>query len=129
MNYQLYGYLIGREFHFDIENKCFYRLSSNGSERNLIFGATFFNDTMLNLFLYLLNNARNQPVTKEELLRSIWEANDLSPSTQRLWQVFTGLNKKIQMLGLPEGFIHYSRSQGYLIEYQDIIPLYYKEPA
>jgi Transcriptional regulatory protein, C terminal. len=126
MNYELYGYLIGKDFHFDIENKCLYRLTTSGTEKNLIFGAMHFNDTMLNLFLYLLSNGRGKNVSKDELLKYIWEENNLSPSTQRLWQVYTSLNKKIEALGVPEGFIQYSKSTGYTIAYNDITPLYYK---
>lgn len=127
MGYQLYGFLIGRDIHFDIENKCLYRLSASGAEKNLIFGTIYFNDTMLNLFLYLLINARQQGVSKDELLKKIWEDHNLSPSTQRLWQVLNGLNKKLSMLGIPEGFIQYVKGKGYVIEYRDITPLYYVE--
>ncbi|WP_166792017.1 winged helix-turn-helix domain-containing protein [Leminorella grimontii] len=80
----------------------------------------------MNLFLYLLNHARFHGVSKEVLLKEIWEDNDLSPSTQRLWQVFTHLNKKINSIGMPEGFIQYSKGRGYHIKYSDITPLYYK---
>lgn len=127
MNYQLYGFLIGRDIHFDIENRCLYRISASGSEKNIIFGTIYFNDTMMNLFLYLLCHARKKAVSKDELLKRIWEDHDLSPSTQRLWQVLNGLNKKLDMLGIPEGFIQYIKGKGYVIEYRDITALYYKK--
>lgn len=127
MNYELYGFLIGKDIHFDIENKCLYRLSANGTEKNIIFGTIYFNGTMMNLFLYLLCHARQKEVSKDELLKKIWEDHDLSPSTQRLWQVLNGLNKKLNMLGIPDGFIHYVRGKGYVIEYRDITPLYFKK--
>lgn len=126
MSYELYGYLIGKDFHFDIENKCLYRLTTSATEKNLIFGAMHFNDTMMNLFLYLLRHARDKSISKDELLKHIWEENDLSPSTQRLWQVYTSLNRKINALGVPDGFIQYSKSKGYKIEYNDIKPLYFE---
>lgn len=129
MNYQLYGFLIGRDIHFDIENRCLYRLSASGAEKNLIFGTIYFNDTMMNLFLYLLSHARQKEVSKDELLKKIWEDHDLSPSTQRLWQVLNGLNKKLSLLGIPEGFIHYVKGKGYVIEHRDITPLYYKKSS
>ncbi|MCK7229999.1 helix-turn-helix domain-containing protein [Enterobacter asburiae] len=129
MNYQLYGYLIGKEFHFDIENRCLYRLSASGSEKNLLFGALFLNSTMMNVLLYLLQNGLKRSVPKTELLKKIWEENDLSPSTQRLWQVLTSLNKKLSTLGFPDGFIHYYKGEGYRIDYSEITPLYKKEAA
>lgn len=124
MDYKLYGFLIGKDVHFDIDSKRLYRFSVDGSERNLMFGSIFFNDTMLQLFIYLLRNARSQKVTKDELLSNIWEANNLSPSTQRLWQVLNKLNKKLAMIGLPEDFIKSSKGSGYIINYKEILPLY-----
>jgi len=128
MNYRLYGYLIGKDFHFDISSRCLYRLTFDGSEKSIMFGALFFNDTMAHLFLYLLDNARTGNVTKEELLMRVWVNNGLRPSTQRLWQVFTSLNKKMSDLGMPEKFIQYSKGNGYRIDYSDITPLYYRAP-
>ncbi|HCU0295284.1 TPA: winged helix-turn-helix domain-containing protein [Citrobacter sedlakii] len=129
MNYQLYGYLIDKDFHFDIENRCLYRLSASGSEKNLLFGALFLNQTMMNVLLYLLQNGRSRSVPKGELLKKIWEEHNLSPSTQRLWQVLTSLNKKLTTLGIPEGFIYYSKGEGYRIVHNDIVPLYKKAAA
>ncbi|MEJ8833119.1 helix-turn-helix domain-containing protein [Enterobacter cloacae] len=129
MNYQLYGYLIGKDFHFDIESRCLYRLTASGSEKNLLFGALFLNPTMMNVLLYILQNGLKRGVSKSELLKNIWEENNLSPSTQRLWQVLTSLNKKLSILGFPEGFISYYKGEGYKIEYCDITPLYIKKVA
>ncbi|WP_230513998.1 winged helix-turn-helix domain-containing protein [Limnobaculum parvum] len=126
MDYQLYGFLIGKDVHFEIGSGQLYRLSSNGTEKHLIFGALFFSDTMLQLFLYMLKHGRDNRVTKEELLKKIWEDNKLSPSPQRLWQVLTGLNKKLQTLGLPDEFIKTIKGSGYTIGFKEIIPLYYR---
>ena len=124
MDYKLYGFLIGNDIHFDIENKQLYRISSNGSEKNIIFGTIFFNDTMLHLLVYMLVHGRNNHISKDELLEKIWEENKLSPSSQRLWQVLTALNKKLQILGLPEDFIKNVKGSGYIIEHTEIKPLY-----
>ncbi len=124
MDYKLYGFLIGKDIHFDIGSKRLYRFSVDCTERNLMFGSVFFNDTMMQLFLYLLSHARTQKVTKDELLSKIWEENNLSPSTQRLWQVLNKLNKKLTMVGLPEDFIQSAKGTGYIINYSEITPLY-----
>jgi DNA-binding response OmpR family regulator len=126
MGYQLHGFMIGKEIHFDIDNGRLYRLPSNSTEKNFIFGSIFFNETMLNLFLYLLQHARNKKVTKDELLKKIWEENNLIPSTQRLWQVLNNLNKKLRLLGLPDDFILNMKGSGYVINYADITPIYYR---
>ncbi|TNV20480.1 helix-turn-helix domain-containing protein [Buttiauxella sp. B2] len=126
MSYQLYGFLIGKDIHFDIEHRQVYRLSSNGTEKNLMFGTVFFSETMFQLFLYMLNNARGNRVSKDELLVKIWEDKKLSSSPQRLWQVLNGLNKKLMSLGLPDGFIATIRGAGYTVNYKEITPLYYR---
>ena len=118
--------MIGAEIHFDISNRRLYRLTGSHTEKNIVFASLYFNETMLRLFLYLLINARSQPVPKEELYEKIWEAHNLSPSAQRLWQVLHNLNNKLGLLGLPRDFILNIRGQGYVINYPDVIPVYYK---
>ena len=117
---------MGAEIHFDISNRRLYRLTGSHTEKNIVFASIYFNETMLRLFLYLLINARSQPVPKEELYEKIWEAHNLSPSAQRLWQVLHNLNNKLGLLGLPRDFILNIRGQGYVINYPDVIPVYYK---
>ena len=126
MGYRLYGFMIGAEIHFDISNRRLYRLTGSHTEKNIVFASIYFNETMLRLFLYLLINARSQPVPKDELFEKIWEAHNLSPSAQRLWQVLHNLNNKLGLLGLPRDFILNIRGQGYVINYPDVIPIYYK---
>ncbi|HBC2887016.1 TPA: winged helix-turn-helix domain-containing protein [Citrobacter freundii] len=126
MGYRLYGFMIGAEIHFDISNRRLYRLTGSHTEKNIVFASIYFNETMLRLFLYLLINARSQPVPKEKLYEKIWEAHNLSPSAQRLWQVLHNLNNKLGLLGLPRDFILNIRGQGYVINYPDVIPVYYK---
>ncbi|MBS6112441.1 MAG: winged helix-turn-helix domain-containing protein [Citrobacter freundii] len=126
MGYRLYGFMIGAEIHFDISNRRLYRLTGSHTEKNIVFASIYFNETMLRLFLYLLINARSQPIPKEELFEKIWEVHNLSPSAQRLWQVLHNLNNKLGLLGLPRDFILNIRGQGYVINYPDVIPVYYK---
>ena len=126
MGYRLYGFMIGAEIHFDISNRRLYRLTGSHTEKNIVFASIYFNETMLRLFLYLIINARSQPIPKEELFEKIWEAHNLSPSAQRLWQVLHNLNNKLGLLGLPRDFILNIRGQGYVINYPDVIPVYYK---
>lgn len=126
MGYRLYGFMIGDEIHFDISNRRLYRLSGSHNDKSVAFASIYFNETMLRLFLYLLEHGRKKVVAKEELFEKIWEDNNLSPSTQRLWQVLHNLNNKLNLLGLPEDFIRNIRGHGYIINYQDVIPVYYR---
>lgn len=65
-------------------------------------------------------------MTKDELFKNIWEKNNLSPSSQRLWQVTSKLNKQLTLLGLPDDFIKNIKGMGYIINYDRILPLYFK---
>ncbi len=56
----------------------------------------------------------------------VWEENDLVPSSQRLWQVLRNLNRRLSLLGLPDDFIANVRGSGYIINYVDITPIYYR---
>lgn len=127
MDYQLHGYMIGSEIHFDIANQRLYRLPSRYADKSIVFVAIGLNKTMLDLFLYLMKNARERAVSKDELIRNVWEANNLSCSSQRLWQVLNNLGKKLEMLGLPTDFISSSKGTGYRVTDETIRPVYYKE--
>lgn len=126
MGYRLYGFMIGDEIHFDISNRRLYRLTGSHTDKSVAFASIYFNETMLRLFLYLLEHGRKKVIAKEELFEKIWEDNNLSPSTQRLWQVLHNLNNKLNLLGLPDDFIRNIRGHGYIINYQDVVPVYYR---
>lgn len=126
MSYRLYGFMIGAEIHFDISNRRLYRLTGSHTDKSVSFASIYFNETMQRLFMYLLENARGKVISKEELFEKIWEDYDLSPSTQRLWQVLHNLNNKLSLLGLPEDFIRNIKGRGYIINYPDVIPVYYR---
>ncbi|CAI1646213.1 winged helix-turn-helix domain-containing protein [Serratia fonticola] len=126
MDYQLYGFLIGDEVRLDIESKRLFSLSPSWDERHFSFCAIHLNDTMMQLFVYLLNYARRQSVTKDELFKNIWEKNNLIPSSQRLWQVINRLNKQLALVGLPDDFVKNIKGSGYIVNYDKILPLYYK---
>ncbi|MDR9890845.1 winged helix-turn-helix domain-containing protein [Pseudenterobacter timonensis] len=126
MDYQLYGFKIGDGIHFDILHRRLYRLTGDLTDKSVAFASIYFNDTMMRLFLYLLQHGRGKVVPKEELFEKIWEEYNLSPSTQRLWQVLHNLNGKLKLLGLPDDFIINIKGRGYLINYQEVIPVYYR---
>ncbi|MGL4726906.1 MAG: winged helix-turn-helix domain-containing protein [Scandinavium sp.] len=127
MDYQLHGFIIGREIHFDIHNQRLYRLPSRHADQSIVFVTIGLNKTMLELFLYLMRNARQRPVSKDELIRKVWEENNLSCSSQRLWQVLNNLSKKLELLGLPENFVIYVKGEGYRITDAQVRPVYVKE--
>lgn len=126
MGYRLYGFMIGDDIHFDIANRRLYRLTGSLTDNSIAFASIYFNETMLRLFLYLMINGRKEPISKEELFEEIWEAHNLSPSTQRLWQVLHNLKNKLKLLGLNDDFIHNIKGRGYIINNPDVTPVYYR---
>jgi DNA-binding response OmpR family regulator len=127
MDYQLHGFLIGSEIHFDILNQRIYRLPSRHADKSIVFVTIGLNKTMHELFLYLMIHARDRAIGKDELIRNVWEANDLSCSSQRLWQVMHNLIKKLELLGLPADFISNIKHDGYRITDSTIRPVYCEE--
>ena len=124
MEYQLHGFMIGREIFFDINESRIFRLPVNKMDSVIAFGGVFFNRTMLRLFVYLLLNARTHYVSKDELLVNIWEKNELSASTQRLSTMVKNLNNKLYLLGLPQHSIVSVKGSGYILALDNIQPLY-----
>ncbi|WP_436857312.1 winged helix-turn-helix domain-containing protein [Citrobacter tructae] len=122
--YQLYGFMIGREIFLDIHDARIFRLPVNKMESVIAFCGVFFNDTMLRLFVYLLLNARTHYVSKDELLVNVWEKNELSASTQRLSTMIRNLNNKLYMLGLPRHSIVSIKGSGYILALDHIQPLF-----
>lgn len=125
MDYQLHGFIIGDDIHFDIINQRLYRLPSRHADKSIVFVIISLNKTMLELFLYLMKHARQRPVSKDELIRRVWEDNDLSCSSQRLWQVLNNLTKKLALIGLPTDFISYFKGAGYRVIDDTIRPVYF----
>ncbi|MDE5205060.1 helix-turn-helix domain-containing protein [Citrobacter amalonaticus] len=104
MEYQLHGFMIGREIFFDINESRIFRLPVNKMDSVIAFGGVFFNRTMLRLFVYLLLNARTHYVSKDELLVNIWEKNELSASTQRLSTMVKKSQQQIIFAGVTSAF-------------------------
>lgn len=101
MEKELVGYYIGDNFQFDIMHKKFTSYDSKGRPQNFF----VMRETMMRLFLYLLQNACDRIVTNEEILYNVWDLHGLRSSSQRLWQVMQSLRFKLAMLGVSHDFI------------------------
>lgn len=99
---KLHGFLIGADVQVDIDNNRLIRVSSENSHKILNFSAIVLKDTVMNLLIFLLTHANEEVVTKEEILREVWDENNLSSSNQRLWQVVTELKEKLSAMASPQ---------------------------
>jgi len=77
------------------------------------------------LLEYLLRNGFGETIKKEDLLRHVWDENNLSSSSQRMWQVFKSLKGKIAILNCPADFIAHTKGVGYSIQNVHVSKLWY----
>lgn len=118
----LYGYRIGCDVYVDIPYKRIVYLSSDKKHVNP--QVIYLRKTMMRLLIYILDNAQSHIVSDEDIMINVWDAQGLSSSRQRLWQVINELSKKFSALGIGTDFILRVKNQGYTIN-KDIITLFY----
>lgn len=120
----LIGYYIGNNVQLDIRHK---KLSSIDTKRTWV-----LRDTMLRLFLYLLENANGKIVTTDQILYDVWDLYDLKSSSQRLWQVMQALKFRLATLGVPHDFVMRIETfevKGYSLNAELIRPFYFYKEA
>ncbi len=92
-----------------------------------MFAYVLLNKTMLQLLIYLLENAcRNEISSKEDILRHLWDEQEDFSSNQRLWQVMKDLKLKLRAIELPSDFIVSIKGKGYSVKEYSIVALFYK---
>jgi DNA-binding winged helix-turn-helix (wHTH) protein len=124
MGKELAGYYIGDNIHFELARKKLIKLDGNGRPVH----SFTFRDTMLRLFLYLLEHADGDIVTNEQILFEVWDAYGLKSSSQRLWQVMQSLKFRLVMLGGPHDLIMRIEtfdSKGYTLKKGIVRPFYF----
>ncbi|MBK4716274.1 MULTISPECIES: winged helix-turn-helix domain-containing protein [Tenebrionibacter/Tenebrionicola group] len=97
----LAGYYIGDNVQLDLAHRKLSSLDSKSRQLN----SFVFRETMLRLFLYLLNHANGKIVSNEQLLYHVWDLHGLKSSSQRLWQVMQALKLRLAILGVEHDFI------------------------
>lgn len=122
-NLKIYGYIIGSRGHsivFITHNRC---LSSNMVNHGEVTGITL-RKTMSTLLCFLLER-KDEYITEDvEILKSVWESNDLRASSQRLWQVMNSIESKFRDVGLTETVFTRVRGKGYAVNSKIITPLF-----
>lgn len=126
MKYELFGFLIDNDIQLDIANKRLTRISAPNTERSIIMGAVLLNGTTVRLLTYLLM-ARvdgEDPVSRQDIFKYVWEEVGLSASSQQLWKTMNELKLKLSHIGLNQDFIIKKGSHGYLIKQHCITKLF-----
>jgi DNA-binding response OmpR family regulator len=123
---KLYGFIINGNVQLDIANRRLSRFYSP-TEKSALFAYVLLNKTMLQLLIYLLENAcRNEISSKEDILRHLWDEQEDFSSNQRLWQVMKDLKLKLRAIELPSDFIVSIKGKGYSVKEYSIVALFYK---
>ncbi|MHA7844784.1 winged helix-turn-helix domain-containing protein [Serratia sp. D1N4] len=126
MENNLYGFLIDNDIQLDIANRRLVRIYTEKTEKTMLFCAVMLNDITMELLVCLLNqHGKNKILSKEELLENIWERNNISSSSQRLWQAIKELRAKLNVVGLPDDFIVNVKGVGYSSNGHVVTPLFY----
>jgi len=127
MNDELFGFVIDNDIQFDIAKKRLMRISAESPERGMMIGAVSLNDVMARFLLCLLKNRLNDKhqVTRQSLLKDVWEDHDLVASSQQLWKTVRNLKIKLVSIGLPQDFINTSGIY-YSIGNYTVTPLFYR---
>lgn len=79
-------------------------------------GEMRFQKTKMNLFSYLLENAIQKEVCRDELLYQVWEKFGLKSSSRQLWHAIGQLKLSLFTLGIPYDFIHSNKGKTYSLE-------------
>ncbi|MDR0807332.1 MAG: winged helix-turn-helix domain-containing protein [Enterobacteriaceae bacterium] len=84
-------------------------------------------ETMMRLFVYLLENANGLIVSNKTIMSNVWDVYELKSSNQRLWQVMQLLLNKLSSIHVPYDFIEHVDTKGYRIKQTNIVHLFYDE--
>lgn len=123
---KLFGFIIDHDIQLDIANKRLFRITTEASGNLIYFGAVSLSDTPTRLLVFLLNRASDAYISKEDILCDVWEGNDLTSSTQRLWKTIKELRLKLEAIGLANDFIVNVKGAGYSLNCSSITPLFYQ---
>lgn len=123
---KLFGFIIDNDIQLDIANKRLFRISTETSGNLIYFSTVSLSDTQTRLLVFLLKRARDSYIAKEDILSDVWENNDLTSSTQRLWKTLKELRLKLEAVGLAQDFIVNVKGSGYALNYQSLTPLFFE---
>ncbi|WP_227317616.1 winged helix-turn-helix domain-containing protein [Cedecea davisae] len=120
----LIGYYIANNVQLEIAGRKLSSFDSKSRQLNCF----VLRETMLRLFLFLLENANGKIVSNEKILYEVWDLHGLKSSSQRLWQVMQALKYRLATLGVQHDFImriETSEVKGYSLKNEMIRPFYF----
>ncbi|MBH3000083.1 winged helix-turn-helix domain-containing protein [Serratia marcescens] len=127
MERNLFGFIIDNDIQLDIANKRLVRINSLSPDKLVLFSAVTLNDAMMRLLVFfLLQHGNGEELSKNEILKKVWDENHYSSSSQKLWQTVKELRLRLSAIGLPHDFIVNVRGSGYTLNNPVVTPLFYE---
>ncbi|NUU68982.1 hypothetical protein HQN64_23180 [Enterobacteriaceae bacterium BIT-l23] len=124
MGRELIGYYIGNNVQLEIAHRKISNFDSKSRPGN----SFILRETMMRLFLYLLEYGNEKIATNEQILYHVWDLHGLKSSNQRLWQVIQALKLRLVALGVQHDFIMRIETfgvKGYTLKSELIRPFYF----
>lgn len=114
-----YGY----SFSSNIIYLCDENLLINYSKNSLI--RIQLRKTMGNLLSFFLESSDGDFISDDEIMRRVWEDNELRASTHRLWQVMKNLRYKLIDVGMTDIFFSRTGRNGFVVNLSGVTKLYH----
>ncbi|MFC0226153.1 winged helix-turn-helix domain-containing protein [Serratia aquatilis] len=125
MKGKIYGFVIDEEVLLDINKRRLVRFTDESSVSAMTIRVVTLNVNLVRLLTLLLMTNSDAIVSKDDILNNVWEAHNLSSSSQRLWHAINELRKKLSAVGLPADFIASVRDAGYYIDNHKVTAIFY----
>lgn len=81
--------------------------------------------TMGNLLTFFLESSDGNFISDDEIMRRVWEDNELRASTHRLWQVMKNLRYKLIDAGMTDVFFSRTGRNGFVVNLSEVTTLYH----
>lgn len=122
----IFGFVINNEIQFDIKKNRMVNIISSDYDNSVTLKIITLKKTITKLLFFLLYNSKENVIYKEDILNEIW-GRDILNEDKRLWHTIKELRRKLELMGVEQGFITSIRGQGYSLLNNDIYPLFYKK--
>ncbi|CAI1838546.1 winged helix-turn-helix domain-containing protein [Serratia fonticola] len=120
MEDNLHGFLIDEDIYFNVNHRRLMYFINEDEKHPMSFRLVFLNEMQTRLLSFLLENRKSEVISKNKILKNVWDEFGLSSSNQRLWQEIKKLKSKLSSIGLNDDLITNVRGVGYSVDNQRV---------
>ena len=123
-----FGFLINDNIQVDIHHLRIIKLDMDDARKAYALNVCVIaiKDLHMMLLAYLLNNACEKPVNRDDIFKNVWDDRNFKSSSQILWSTLKELKTDLMMVGLDPDFIKSDRGAFYSINAHKVQALYIK---